>query len=98
MEDVSQNVCPKSFDWLRDQNSSETVSVLPDVYDSYEAYVEAWEPLMIKEVQDSLVSKFTSLISTTVSGTFHCTVLPDRGVDTPNMHLECSFNHDQRNG
>lgn len=98
LEDVSGNICPKSFDYIQDHNTSSPVSVLPDVYDSYMAYVEAWEPLMIREVQDSLVSKFPSLMNTTVSGTFHSTVLPDRGADSPNIQLECTFNHDQRNG
>lgn len=98
LDDVSGNICPKSFDYIQDHSEAIPVSVLPDVYDSYMTYVDAWEPLMIKEVQDSLVSKFPSLMNTTVSGTFHSTVVPDRGADSPNMQLECTFNYDQRNG
>ena len=98
LEDVGGNICPKSFDYVQDHSTSSPVKVLPDVYDSYVAYVEAWEPLMIREVQDSLVSKFPSLINATVSGTFHSTVVPDRGADSANLQLECTFNYDQRNG
>ncbi len=98
MDDACQNLSPKSFDWVRDHSTIEPVSVLPNVYLSYSSYVEAWEPLMIREVQESLISKFSSLMSSTVSGTFHCTVVPDRGTEGETIHLECSFNNDQVNG
>jgi hypothetical protein len=98
MDDACQNLSPKSFDWVRDHTTIEPAVVLPDVYSSYSSYVEAWEPLMIREVQESLISKFSSLMSSTVSGTFHCTVVPDRGTEGETIHLECSFNNDQMNG
>lgn len=98
LEDVADNICPKSFDYIQDHNISSPVSVLPDVYNSYMAYVDAWEPLMIREVQDSLISKFATLVNATVSGTFNSTIVPDRGADSPTLQLECAFNFDQRNG
>ena len=93
LEDVA-NTTRKSFESDKNWQLDGAVDVLPDVYRSYNEYASAWEPIMIKEMQDAIVSKFASTIESALSGTLHSTVASHRSPDSTMQHLESSFNYD----
>ena len=74
------------------QSREQNFEPLPDVYSSYTQYVEAWEPLMIKEMQESIMSAFQGTSNTNLStGQFHCSVVDGKVVSSL-THLEANFN------
>lgn len=90
MDDVV-DASVKSYESDRNWQLDGAVTVLPDVYRTYAEYAAAWEPIMIREIQDGIVSNFASTIESALTGTFHCTVATHRADDCPLQHLESTF-------
>ena len=84
----------KSYESDKNWQLDGEVEVLPEVYRTYDEYAEAWEPIMIKEIQDAIVSKFALTVDSALFGTFHCTVGGHRSPESPLQHLESTFNYD----
>ena len=94
MEYVSKSSTSSNRDRQMELIPNCEVKMLPDVYESYEQYVEAWEPLMVKEIQESVASKLLSKIeASTNSGVFHCSQA-EAATDAESselVQLDCNF-------
>jgi hypothetical protein len=87
----------KSVDIEYEQPLPDAPPKLPDVYRTYDEYISAWEPMMIKDMQDSIVSKFSSNLESSAAGKLVCTVGGSRGEDIALTTLECTFFIDNAN-
>jgi hypothetical protein len=84
----------KSVDVEYEQPPQEVSDKLPDVYRTYEDYIDAWEPMMIKDIQDSIVSRFSTNVDASLVGQLVCTAGGNRGEGgdkVPLTALECTF-------
>jgi hypothetical protein len=84
----------KSVDVEYEQPPPEVSDKLPDVYRTYEDYINAWEPMMIKDIQDSIVSRFSTNADAALAGQLVCTAGGNRtegGGKVPLTALECTF-------
>ena len=105
MHELVMNDSIKSIDADVDEQNNEELAPLPDIYETYEDYVEAWEPVMIKEIQDSTLSKFFGGVDSQLAGSVLCTVIENRSttitttatVPSAVMSLECKFSFDTSN-
>jgi hypothetical protein len=94
LQEAAINASPKSVDDVYEHPPVTSLAKLPEVYKSFDEYVEAWEPPMIADMRSGVVSKFFTLVNESARGPVTCTAskVPVEGAAV--LSLDCSFAFD----